>query len=118
MSRILIVDDDRNTTRMLRTILEMDGFAVATVERGEQVIPTAQDFRPDIILLDYYLADMVGTDLVQTLRAHPGRLATVPVIITSGRDVEDEVLAAGANAFLVKPFEPGDLPDLFKRLIE
>ena len=118
MSRILIVDDDRNTTRMLRTILELDGFVVSTVERGEQVMPAAEAFQPDIILLDYHLTDMVGTDLVPQLRACSGHLAKVPVIITSGMNVEDEVLAAGANAFLVKPFEPGDLSDLFRQFFD
>lgn len=117
MSRIMIVDDDHYTTRMLRTLLEIDGFVVATVERGGDAMRIAQDFRPDVILLDYHLADMTGPDLLQELRAGNSDLAHVPVIITSGLDVEDEVIAAGANAFLVKPFEPGELPNLFKRFI-
>jgi DNA-binding response OmpR family regulator len=112
----MIVDDDRNTVRLLQTLLELDGFEVVVSPRGGDVIPTAEKALPDIFLVDYHLADMDGVDVLRGLRAH-SQFANAPIVMTSGLDVSDEVMQAGANTFLVKPFEPGDLPVLFNKLL-
>jgi DNA-binding response OmpR family regulator len=116
LTKVLIVDDDRNTVKLLQTLLELDGFEVAVAPRGADVIPTAEQTNPDIFLMDYHLADMDGVDIIRQLRAH-ATFATTPIIMTSGLDVEAEAMEAGANKFIVKPFEPGDLPGLFNSLI-
>lgn len=116
MHKVLIVDDDRNTVKLLQTLLELDGFAVAIAARGADVLPAVDAAKPDILLMDHHLADMDGVDVVKQLRALDAH-KTLPIVIASGLDVEQEAKAAGANHFLVKPFEPGDLPDLFHRLI-
>ncbi len=116
MPKVLVVDDDRNTVKLLQTLLELDGFEVATSPRGADVIPTAEETHPDIFLMDYHLADMDGVDIVRELRAHPV-FAKTPIVMTSGLDVGEEVLEAGANKFIIKPFEPGDLPILFNSLL-
>ncbi|MDX2159969.1 MAG: response regulator [bacterium] len=116
MPKIMIVDDDRTTVKLLQTLLELDGFEVSAAGRGMDVLPLATRHRPDVILMDYHLADMDGVEVLKTLRAHPD-FATTPVIMASGLDVEEEAKAAGANQFLVKPFEPGDLAILFRQLL-
>jgi two-component system sensor histidine kinase/response regulator len=116
LPKVLIVDDDRNTVKLLQTLLELDGFEVAVAPRGADVLPTAEQVQPDIFLMDYHLADMDGVDIVRQLRAHE-RFAGTPIVMTSGLDVEDEAMEAGANKFIVKPFEPGDLPVLFNSLL-
>lgn len=116
MAKVMIVDDDRTTVKLLQTLLELDGFDISVAPRGADVIPMAEKVIPDIFLMDYHLADMDGVDVLRELRAG-GRFVKTPVVMTSGLDVEDEVMEAGANAFLVKPFEPDDLPGLFNRLI-
>ncbi|MBZ0301784.1 MAG: response regulator [Anaerolineae bacterium] len=116
MSKVMIVDDDRTTVKLLQTLLELDGFVVQAAGRGADVMPQAEVFQPDIFLMDYHLADTDGVDIIRTLRASE-QFATTPIIMTSGLDVEEEALSAGASAFLVKPFEPEDLPGLFNRLI-
>lgn len=112
----MIVDDDMTTVSLLKTLLELDGFEVKTVAQGGDVVNEAQVFQPDIFLMDYHLADMDSVDVLRELRAG-GPFMNTPVIIASGLDVEDEVMAAGANRFLIKPFEPDDLPGLFNQLI-
>lgn len=112
----MIVDDDRTTVSLLETLLELDGFEVMTVAHGGDVIPKAEAETPDLILMDYHLADTEGVVVLKEIRKH-STLSALPVIIASGMDVSEEVLAAGANEFLTKPFEPGDLPDLFNRFI-
>jgi CheY-like chemotaxis protein len=113
----MIVDDDRTTVTLLKTLLEMDGFDVVLVPRGGMVLEKARQERPDIFLLDYHLADMEGTAVTKSLRADP-QFAKTPIVMSSGMNVEDEAKRAGANLFLVKPFEPGNLAGLLSKLLE
>jgi len=113
----MIVDDDRTTVTLLKTLLEMDGFDVVLVSRGAQVLEKAQQEKPDVFMLDYHLADMEGTTIVKNLRAE-SQFARTPIVVASGLNVEDEAKKAGANMFLTKPFEPGDLAGIFLKLIE
>ncbi|MBL8117123.1 MAG: response regulator [Anaerolineae bacterium] len=117
MLKVMIVDDDRNTVKLLQTLLELDGFEVSVAPRGADVLPAAQQNKPDIFLMDYHLSDMDGVEVIRELRATEA-FATTPIVVASGLDVGDEVLEAGANHFMVKPFEPGDLPNIFNRLIK
>lgn len=74
MPKILIVDDDRTTVKLLQTLLEMDGFEVLMAARGQTAIELARENRPDIILVDYHLADMKGSELVSRFRwSRPSR---------------------------------------------
>ncbi|NWG17891.1 MAG: response regulator [Chloroflexi bacterium] len=116
MPKVMIVDDDRNTVKLLQTLLELDGFDVVISPRGADVVPIAEETSPDIFLMDYHLADMDGVDAVRQLRAHD-RFANAPIVMTSGLDVSDEAMEAGASTFLIKPFEPGDLSPLFLKLL-
>ncbi len=116
MPKVMIVDDDRTTVSLLKTLLEMDGFDVALVPRGGMVLEKAHQEKPDIFLLDYHLADMEGTTVIKNLRADPQFVKT-PIVMSSGLNVEDEAKKAGANFFLVKPFEPANLSGLLLKLI-
>src|SRR5690606_5499098 len=103
LSKVMIVDDDRTTVKLLQTLLELDGFEVQVVGRGADVLPEAQTFLPQIFLMDYHLADTDGVEIIRTLRATE-QFAKTPIIMTSGLDVEEEALEAGASTFLIKPF--------------
>ncbi len=117
MPKVMIVDDDRTTVSLLKTLLEIDGFDVALVARGAMVLEKAHQESPDIFLLDYHLADMEGTTVIKNLRADP-KFAKTPIVVASGLNVEDEAKRAGANMFLIKPFEPGNLAGLLNKLLE
>lgn len=112
----MIVDDDRTTVTLLQTLLEMDGFQVTIVPRGLMVLERARQEPPDIFLLDFHLADIDGTEVTRQLRAST-QFAHTPIVIASGMNVENEARAAGANLFLVKPFEPGQLAGVLNNLI-
>jgi DNA-binding response OmpR family regulator len=116
LPRILIVDDDRTTVRLLQTLLEMDGFEVFTAARGQQALDMAHDVHPDVFLVDFHLHDMNGVELITALRQIDG-FASTPIVVASGLDKEDEALAAGANKFMIKPFEPNDLAGIFYNLL-
>jgi CheY-like chemotaxis protein len=116
LSKVMIVDDDVTTVTLLETLLELDGFDVTIVKRGTEVITRAEQVMPDVIMIDYNLNDTDGITVVKDLRQHP-TLAGVPIVMASGLDVSEDAIAAGANQFLVKPFEPDELPKIFNTLI-
>lgn len=116
MAKVLVVDDDRNTVRLLHTLLELDGFDVVSALRGSDVMPAMEAHHPDIVLMDYHLTDMDGIEVVKMLRAMPA-YAHIPIVMASGLDVEYEALEAGASCFLAKPYEPPELPRVFNELL-
>jgi len=113
---IMIVDDDRTITGLLQMLLELDGFSVNVVARGDRVIPEAQTRKPDVILMDVHLADADGLELLRTLRQDEA-LKNLPVIMTSGMDLEEQCRAAGADHFLLKPYPPDQLAQLLQRVL-
>src|ERR1041385_5567330 len=86
LPKVMIVDDDRTTVSLLKTLLEMDGFDVALVSRGGMVLDKARLERPDIFLMDYHLNDMDGAAVIKILRAEP-QFAKVPIVMSSGLNV-------------------------------
>jgi DNA-binding response OmpR family regulator len=116
LPKILIVDDDRTTVRLLQTLLEMDGFEVFAAANGQTARDVANKVHPDVFMVDYHLADMDGVELVVHFRSDP-RFVRSPIVMASGLDKEEEAMHAGANAFLVKPFEPDKLAALFLNLL-
>jgi CheY-like chemotaxis protein len=108
MSKVLIVDDDRTMVSLLRILLEMDGFEVANINMGGQLIEKVRLEKPDLILMDVFLSDTDGKDMLMELR-NTSDLADVRVIMTSGMDLADQCMDAGANAFLLKPYTPEQL---------
>jgi DNA-binding response OmpR family regulator len=117
LAKIMIVDDDRTTVMLLTTFLELEDFDVVNVPRGGMAMDKARMENPDAFLIDFRLQDMEGTKVISQLRAEP-QFATTPIVMSSGMNIEDEALKVGANVFLVKPFEPGDLPRIFNDLIK
>lgn len=116
MPKVMIVDDDRTTVTLLQTLLSLDGFDVVAVPRGTDVLAQARHERPDVFLVDYHLSDMAGTQLIHQLRADAD-FGKTPIVMASGLNVESEAKHAGANVFLVKPFEPSNLATLFNKLL-
>ena len=108
MTTVLVVDDEPQIRRALRTSLEAHGYDVATVGTGEEGILRVADTAPDLVLLDLGLPDMDGTEVVRRVRA----FSEVPVIVLSVRDgSHDKVgaLDAGADDYVTKPFAMDEL---------
>ena len=116
LAKVMIVDDDKTTVKLLRTLLELDGFDVSIVPLGADVLHQARNVHPDIFLIDYHLTDTDGVEVISTLRGDPV-FCNSPIVMASGLDVESEAMSAGATTFLVKPFEPDALSVLFNQLI-
>jgi DNA-binding response OmpR family regulator len=114
--KVMVVDDDRTMNSLLKTLLELDGYSVVVAAYGDQVLSTALAEKPDAVLMDVHIADADGMVLLRQMRAHP-LLATLPVIMTSGMDVEYECRTSGATAFILKPYPPEQLSNTLKKVI-
>ncbi|HEY44368.1 MAG TPA: response regulator [Anaerolineae bacterium] len=113
MPKVFIIDDDQTMVYLLRTLLEMDGFEVAEVRDWDAILETVEVENPDLVLMDYFLPDLDGLELLTQLRADPN-LAQVRIVMSSGMDVSDQCIAAGADAFLLKPYTPEQLVEVIK----
>ena len=103
MTLVLVVDDEPQIRRALRTSLEAHGYQVATVGTGEEGVVGVAEQGPDLVLLDLGLPDLDGTDVLRRIRG----FSDVPVIVVSVReDQSDKVAAldAGADDYVTKPF--------------
>lgn len=114
MPKVLIVDDDGTMVSLLRTLLQLDGFEVAHVHAGRQVLDKARADRPDVVLMDVHLADADGLEVLEEIR-HSGDLAHLPVVMSSGMDLEDRCQALGANEFILKPYPPQELATVLRK---
>ena len=105
-ARILIVDDDRTTCLMLRKVMEQDGYLVQVVSNGIEAIKVCETAEQDLILLDYVLPDIDGTQVCAAIRKQQP-YASVPILVLTSRydgaSVE-AALSAGASDFITKPF--------------
>ncbi len=116
MPKVMIVDDDRTTTGLLSTLLELDGFEVVLAADGTKAMSMAHETSPDIFIVDYHLADYEGTDFIKDLR-NDAQFSKTPVLMSSGLNREKEALSVGANRFLLKPFDPGELVNILNELL-
>ena len=108
MAKVLIVDDDRTMVSLLSTLLELDGHEVFQATGEESFWKSMDRDQPDVVLMDVYLANTDGLELLKEARANE-KSRRVPFILSSGMELSDECLAAGANDFLLKPYNPDQL---------
>ncbi len=110
--KVLIVDDDPEIVELICDILEREGdFEVRTASSGYEAGIATQEFRPDLILLDYMLPDVNGNVVCQTIRGKP-EFESIRIIIVSGvvkQDEIDQLLKSGAEGFVKKPFSVSEL---------
>jgi two-component system KDP operon response regulator KdpE len=105
---VVLVEDDPQIRRFLRTVLPPEGFEVYEAETGERGLVEAATRKPDLVILDLGLPDLDGVEVVRRLR----EWSVVPVIVLSARAREQDKIAAldaGADDYLTKPFGAGEL---------
>ena len=106
---LLVVDDSPEGRLLLRSLLEPLGFAIAEAANLAETRDRLAAGTIDLVLLDWFLPDGEGIDLVRQLRARPGSPALVMLTANALAESRDEALAAGVDAFLSKPFAPAEL---------
>lgn len=118
--KILIVDDDLEIIELVKDVLVRDGrFDVQSASSGYDAGILTQQFNPDLILLDYMLPDVNGNIVCQTIKKNPN-FANTKIIIVSGvinRSEIDNLLKAGAEDFIQKPFNISLLVDKISQFL-
>ena len=114
---VLIVDDNEKNLKLARDVLRAAGFRTLEAESGAESIALAAEHLPDVILMDFRLPDMDGTDAARALGSGV-RTVRIPVVALSALHVEDDAdwfLAAGFAGYLEKPINVGAFPDQVRR---
>lgn len=109
--KILVVDDDPQIVRLVRSYLEQAGLQVDTVFHGDDVLPAIRAQRPDLVVLDLMLPGKDGLEITRLLRADPA-LAPTPILMLTARvDDIDRILGLelGADDYVTKPFNPREV---------
>ena len=109
--KLLIVDDEADTLRLVSLMLERQGYEILTAKDGKTALEIVAANKPDLILLDVMMPDMDGFEVAKILRGDPDT-ETIPIIMfTAKSQVEDKItgLEAGADVYLSKPTQPREL---------
>src|SRR3989441_3742591 len=107
-SRVLVVDDEPQITRVLRTVLSSQGYQVRTAAEGEAALTNFSEWRPELVITDLYMPHMDGVELCRRIR----QVSTVPIIVLSVKGEEKskvEALDSGADDYVTKPFGMDEL---------
>ena len=109
--KILWIDDEPDILYLCSSILSKHGHEVYTLQSSKNVLPTISETRPDVILLDHWMPEMTGIEVMKQLKQSP--YANIPVIMcTSNPEVRAEAELAGANSFITKPFSMQQMEDI------
>ena len=117
--KLLVADDDPSVCSLIE-VLFSDDYDVVVAYTGKQVIQRATEERPDLILLDLHLPDMLGTDVVRELRKEQKMKLTPVIMITGAGDGQSEIdsLRAGVDDYVEKPFDEDALAARMDRVLK
>src|ERR1700688_1787930 len=102
-SKVLVVDDEPQITRVLRTVLTSQGYQVQTAGEGEAALTSFNEWHPELVITDLFMPRMDGLELCRRIRA----VSSVPIIVLSVKGEERakvEALDSGADDYVTKPF--------------
>jgi two-component system KDP operon response regulator KdpE len=111
-AKILVIDDETSILKMIRSLLELEGYSVLTSTSGEEGLFKFRQERPDLVLLDLGLPDLSGQAVLERIR----ELSHCPVIILTVQDHQSDKVAlfeSGADDYMTKPF---GVPELLARI--
>jgi CheY-like chemotaxis protein/MinD-like ATPase involved in chromosome partitioning or flagellar assembly len=117
--KILIIDDDLDTLRLVGLMLQRQGYQISAATNGQQGLEKAFEEDPSLILLDVMMPDMDGYEVTRRLRQNPATVNTPILMFTAKTQLDDKVIGfeVGANDYLTKPTHPSELQARVKTLL-
>ncbi|HNW44550.1 MAG TPA: response regulator [Elusimicrobiales bacterium] len=120
MYSILVIDDEESIRAALSRVLNPEGYTVSTAVNLAEGFDSCARNKPDLVILDVNLPDGYGIDLCRKIKSDP-KLRHIPVFMLTGESIEVENrlagLEAGADDYILKPFNPGELIFRIKRIL-
>ncbi len=116
---VLVADDDEDIVRFVEINLRLEGFEVATASDGEEALAAVYEVMPDLMLLDVMMPKMDGFEVCRAIKGDLGLAGTTVVMLTAKGQAYDreQGLAAGADRYLTKPFDPDELLDIAREAL-
>jgi DNA-binding response OmpR family regulator len=117
VKRVLVADDEPSTAEMLALILGFKGYDVTRAYDGAQALELAKKVKPDVLLLDVRMPKLQGSDVARRIKSDPELAGPIVVLISSADEDQVHWREAGADAFLQKPIDIRQLPDVLRELL-
>jgi CheY-like chemotaxis protein len=118
--RVLVVDDDPHVLQLLRVNFELEGYDVDSANNGEEALKRIAAQKPDVLVCDVMMPGMNGLEVVERVRSEP-TTAKLPIVMVSAKAQQADLTAggaAGADAYVTKPFDPQDLLDAVAKVLK
>ena len=119
MASILVAEDERDIRDLIRFTLTFAGHEVTPVRNGEEAVASAQEIKPDLIMLDVRMPKLTGYEACKQIKSIEA-IKDIPVVFLSAKGQDDEIstgIAAGAIDYILKPFAPGDLTERVSQIL-
>ncbi|MHB8507823.1 MAG: response regulator [Candidatus Dormibacteria bacterium] len=115
---ILLVDDDPQLSHVVSMFFEIEGYVVLVAKDGMKALEMLGETLPDIVLCDLNMPDMDGAEVCRRIRSNP-KAKDIPIVIFTAFELrEEELVEAGANQFIVKPYSLNGLGKDVRGLIQ
>jgi DNA-binding response OmpR family regulator len=114
---ILICEDDQHLRQLIRVVIGED-FRFVEAYDGDEAVELALKHRPDLVILDFMLPKRSGSDVLTAIRKELPPEETQVIVVSAWPDADEAAVAAGADAFLPKPFEPEHLEAIVAKVLE
>ena len=108
---ILIADDDEDLRLLVQVTLENPTYRILTAADGSKALNAAQQYRPDLLILDWMMPGLNGCEVIAQLRQNP-ETVTIPVVMLTAKDglePQEQLASLALAGYLVKPFSPLEL---------
>jgi CheY-like chemotaxis protein len=117
--KILVVEDDRVSLKLVRDVLQANGYETEEATNGEEAVAKAAELRPDLIVMDIRLPGIDGLEATRRLKGEPST-AAIPIVAVTAQAMPEEqarIMAAGCQAYLPKPLRFTEFVSVVKGLL-
>ena len=119
MAKILIIDDDTETIKLLESIMHLDGHLTSSVNESKKAVNVAQNYQPDLVLLDIMMPEINGIAICKLIKSDPktDKIKVIMISALSDDGTKRDSFHAGADQFVTKPILPKILSQQIRDLL-